>query len=129
MLSTEMLPVVREWIEQNITSTHGNVDVVALLNLAIEYDALDAEEMTRKQYADAVRTYIKAIEAKQVKILADLDVSATAGIRQWGRTSGVWLGMVPINLLSDELREAVVEYLERIHGIKRDIYDEQDTEI
>ena len=129
MQSIRISESVEQWIEANVATVYGNPDVVALRSLAHQHDSLDEDSMSKKQMADTIRALIKAIEAKQVKILNDLDVAATAGIRQWGQTAGVWLGMIPISLLSDKLRDEVVGYLERIHGIRREVYEYSDRNV
>lgn len=122
--SNSFVRTVNDWLDQNVSTRHGNVHANALLKLAEELDNLgehnpDEKGMNKKQHADAVRQYIEAIEKKQAKILEDTDATAVAGIRKWGSTSLVWLGMVPLGLLSEKLREQVVEHLERAHGIPR----------
>lgn len=131
--SKSFVCTVNEWLDQNVSTRHGNVHANALLKLAEELDNLgehnpDEKGMNKKQHADAVRQYVEAIEKKQAKILEDTDATAVAGIRKWGATSLVWLGMVPIGLLSGDLREQVVEYLERIHGIDTSVFHHNDDE-
>ena len=124
-----MRAVVSEWIEQHITTLHGNVSANALLLLAEQVDVLDEGEMNQKQYADTMRALLKEISAKQSDILSDIGATATAGIRQWGSCSGIWMGMLPFDLLSDTLKEQVVEHLETVHGIERSVFERKDIEI
>ena len=115
--------VANDWLEQNVTTRHGNIHAAALLKLAAELDALgdhnpDDKKMNKKQHADAVRQYIEAIEKKQTKILEETDTTAVAGIRRWAATSTVWLGMIPLDMLSEQLYRQVKTYLHNIHGIE-----------
>lgn len=125
-MQSSMTSVVEQWLETNVKNRDGHVDAQALVLLAKDFDTLNQEEMTPHQYNQSRRAYLKDIEAKQKRILEQEDGGETSGLRSWGQTSSLWLGMIPYDLLENNkrLQTTVVNYLEKEHGISKEIWDD-----
>lgn len=122
------IAMANKFLEDNKLTNSGSPNVAILLSAANQLDDFAKMMMTETQYTTLTeklrRTMAKATDAIQKDIDRKDSRSTTARHQmQYGTIAAESLGLLDLNLLSDNLRQVVADYLFDTHGIEIEDYE------